>query len=97
VTAEVLAVTRENSISIGTNRPGASSGPDADHGRKHRRHRLRSGLEHLRPGAVPVQPARPEATIRAVSEAAMREIISASQLAPILNRDRGSSPKASRS
>jgi membrane protease subunit HflK len=31
----------------------------------------------------------PEATIRAVSEAAMREVISASQLAPILNRDRG--------
>jgi len=31
----------------------------------------------------------PEATIRAVSEAAMREVISQSQLAPILNRDRG--------
>jgi modulator of FtsH protease HflK len=31
----------------------------------------------------------PEATIRAVSEAAMREVISASQLSPILNRDRG--------
>ncbi|KPQ17830.1 MAG: membrane protease subunit HflK [Rhodobacteraceae bacterium HLUCCO18] len=31
----------------------------------------------------------PELTIRAVSEAAMREVISASQLAPILNRDRG--------
>ena len=31
----------------------------------------------------------PEATIRAVSESAMREIIAASELAPILNRDRG--------
>lgn len=31
----------------------------------------------------------PPATIRAVSEAAMREIIAASELAPILNRDRG--------
>jgi len=30
-----------------------------------------------------------QATIRAVSESAMREIISASELAPILNRDRG--------
>ena len=30
----------------------------------------------------------PEATVRAVSEAAMREVIAASQLAPILNRDR---------
>ncbi len=31
----------------------------------------------------------PEQTIRAVSESAMREIIARSQLAPILNRDRG--------
>ena len=31
----------------------------------------------------------PEATIRAVSESAMREIVARSQLAPILNRDRG--------
>lgn len=31
----------------------------------------------------------PAATIRAVSESAMREIIAASELAPILNRDRG--------
>jgi membrane protease subunit HflK len=82
-------VTRENTESIGTNRPGASDdGPDADHGRKHRRHRFRSGLEHLRPGAFLFNLRDPEATIRAVSEAAMREVI-ASQLAPILNRDRG--------
>ena len=33
--------------------------------------------------------ADPETTIRAVSEAAMREIIAQSDLAPILNRDRG--------
>jgi membrane protease subunit HflK len=33
--------------------------------------------------------ADPEATIAAVSESAMREIIAASELAPILNRDRG--------
>ena len=31
----------------------------------------------------------PEATVRAVSESAMREIVSQSELAPILNRDRG--------
>jgi membrane protease subunit HflK len=31
----------------------------------------------------------PQATVRAVSESAMREIIAASELAPILNRDRG--------
>jgi len=33
--------------------------------------------------------ADPEQTIRAVSESAMREIIAATELAPILNRDRG--------
>jgi membrane protease subunit HflK len=33
--------------------------------------------------------ADPEATVRAVSEAAMREVIAESELAPILNRDRG--------
>ena len=33
--------------------------------------------------------AEPEATVRAASEAVMREIIAASTLAPILNRDRG--------
>jgi membrane protease subunit HflK len=33
--------------------------------------------------------ADPQTTIRAVSESAMREIIAASELAPILNRDRG--------
>ncbi len=32
----------------------------------------------------------PQQTIRAVSESAMREIIAQSELAPILNRDRGS-------
>ncbi|WP_126978790.1 FtsH protease activity modulator HflK [Frigidibacter oleivorans] len=31
----------------------------------------------------------PEATVRAVSESAMREIIAQSELAPVLNRDRG--------
>jgi membrane protease subunit HflK len=89
VTAEVLAVTRENSISIGTNRPGASSdGPDADDGRKHRRHRFRSGLEHLRPGALPVQPARSRGDhSRRVRSLDARGHLG-SQLAPILNRDR---------
>ncbi|MBB5224129.1 membrane protease subunit HflK [Amaricoccus macauensis] len=33
--------------------------------------------------------AEPEATIQAVAESAMREVVSRSQLAPILNRDRG--------
>jgi membrane protease subunit HflK len=89
VTAEVLAVTRENSISIGTNRPGASSDGlmlttdenivDIDF----------EVVWNISDPALYLFNLRdPEATIRAVSEASMREVISASQLAPILNRDR---------
>jgi membrane protease subunit HflK len=97
VTAEVLAVTRENSISIGTNRPGASSDGlmlttdenivDID---------FEVVWNISDPALFLFNLRDPEATIRAVSEASMREVISASQLAPILNRDRASSPKASR-
>jgi membrane protease subunit HflK len=89
VTAEVLAVTRENSISIGTNRPGASSDGlmlttdenivDID---------FEVVWNISDPALFLFNLRDPEATIRAVSEAAMREVISASQLAPILNRDR---------
>jgi membrane protease subunit HflK len=89
VTAEVLAVTRENSISIGTNRPGASSDGlmlttdenivDID---------FEVVWNISDPALFLFNLRDPEATIRAVSEASMREVISASQLAPILNRDR---------
>jgi modulator of FtsH protease HflK len=40
--------------------------------------------------------AEPEETVRAVSESVMREIISASNLAPILNRDRGAITESAR-
>ena len=89
VTAEVIAVTRENTESIGTNRPGASSDGlmlttdenivDIDF----------EVVWNINDPALYLFNLRdPEATIRAVSEAAMREVISRSQLAPILNRDR---------
>ncbi len=89
VTAEVLAVTRENSISVGTNRPGASSEGlmlttdenivDIDF----------EVVWNISDPALYLFNLRdPESTIRAVSEASMREVISQSQLAPILNRDR---------
>ncbi len=90
VTYEVLAVTRENTESIGTNRPGVSSDGlmlttdenivDIDF----------EVVWNINDPALYLFNLRdPEATIRAVSEAAMREVISRSQLAPILNRDRG--------
>jgi membrane protease subunit HflK len=90
VTHEVIAVTRENTESIGTNRPGASSDGlmlttdenivDIDF----------EVIWNISDPALFLFNLRdPEATIRAVSESAMREVISQSQLAPILNRDRG--------
>jgi membrane protease subunit HflK len=90
VTAEVVNVTSERTESIGTNRPGAS-----DEGL------MLTTDENIvdidfevvwnisDPAEFLFNLRDPEATIRAVSEAAMREVISARQLAPILNRDRG--------
>jgi membrane protease subunit HflK len=89
VTAEVIAVTRENTESIGTNRPGASSDGlmlttdenivDID---------FEVVWNISDPALFLFNLRDPESTIRAVSESAMREVISRSQLAPILNRDR---------
>jgi len=89
VTAEVLEVTTNRTESIGTARPGGSDTGlmlttdanivDIDFEVVWNISNPRLYLFNLRD---------PEATVRAVSEAAMREIIAASQLAPILNRDR---------
>ena len=90
VTAEVVSVTRERSVTIGV-RDGNSN--------------MQSGLmlttdENIvdidfevvwninDPAKFLFNLAEPDQTIPAVSEAAMREVISASELAPILNRDR---------
>jgi membrane protease subunit HflK len=90
VTAEVVNVTSERTESIGTNRPGASEDGlmlttdenivDID---------FEVVWNISDPALFLFNLRDPEATIRAVSEAAMREVISRSQLAPILNRDRG--------
>ncbi|MDF0599967.1 FtsH protease activity modulator HflK [Psychromarinibacter sp. C21-152] len=89
VTAEVLAVTREQTENIGTS---GSRGQDAG--------LMLTTDENIVDLDFQVvwnikDPAQflfnlrdPAMTIRAVSEAAMREIIAASELAPILNRDR---------
>lgn len=89
VTAEVVEVTTNRTESIGNNRSGAQADGlmlttdenivDIDFEVVWNISDPQRYLFNLRD---------PEATVRAVSEAAMREVIAASQLAPILNRDR---------
>lgn len=89
VTAEVIPVTREQTEDIGVGVRGSDAGL------------MLTGDENVVDIDFQVvwnitDPAKflfnlrdPRPTIRAVSESAMREIIAQSQLAPILNRDRG--------
>jgi len=90
VTAEVLPVTRENTIEIGVGR-GTQRGDDG---------LMLTTDENIvdidfeviwnisDPAAFLFNLRDGEATVRAVSEASMREVIAQSELAPILNRDR---------
>ncbi len=90
VTKEVLSVTAERTVAIGENR-----GNRAEQGL------MLTGDENIvdidfevvwninDPAEYLFNLRDPEQTIRAVSESAMREIVAQSQLAPILNRDRG--------
>ncbi|MDG1532461.1 MAG: FtsH protease activity modulator HflK [Paracoccaceae bacterium] len=90
VKAEIESVTRENTVDIGVGRgnrsdeglmlTGDENIVDIDFQVVWNISDLRSYLFNL---------AEPQATISAVSESAMREIIARSNLAPILNRDRG--------
>ena len=89
VTREVIAVTSERNIDIGTSRAGMDAGL------------MLTGDENIvdidfqvvwnitDPKEYLFNLADPPQTIAAVSESAMREIIAQSELAPILNRDRG--------
>ena len=91
VTYEVLPVTREQSEDIGVGRAGSSGGDglmlttdenivDIDF----------QVVWNIRDPALYLFNLRdPVQTVRSVSESAMREIIAAAELAPILNRDRG--------
>ena len=90
VTREVLPVTREQNESIGVGGRGSDAGlmltrdeniVDIDFQVVWNINDPARFLFNLR---------EPQATIRAVSESAMREIIAQSDLAPILNRDRAS-------
>ena len=90
VTYEKLGVTRENTIDIGTARGGGSSEEGL----------MLTGDENIvdidfqvvwnisDPARFLFNLASPDATIKAVSESAMREVISRSELKPILSRDR---------
>ena len=89
VTREVLAVTTERSIDVGVGRAGGEAGlmltgdeniVDIDFQVVWNINDSQKYLFNL---------ADPAQTIGAVSESVMREIIAQSQLAPILNRDRG--------
>jgi len=89
VTYEILAVTREQTENIGTGEVFGDNGL------------MLTGDENIvdidyqvvwnisSPKDYIFELREPKATIRAVSESAMREIIAQSELAPILNRDRG--------
>ncbi|WP_424965556.1 MULTISPECIES: FtsH protease activity modulator HflK [unclassified Dinoroseobacter] len=91
VTAEVLPVTRENTEEIGTSRTSSARGEDGlmlttdenivdiDFDVVWNISDPAQFLFNLRDG---------QQTVRAVSEASMREVIAQSELAPILNRDR---------
>ncbi|MCE5974637.1 FtsH protease activity modulator HflK [Sinirhodobacter sp. WL0062] len=90
VTAEIVPVTREQTVDIGTGR-----GSELDTGL------MLTGDQNIvdiefqvvwnisDPAKYLFNLADPEDTIRAVSESALRDIIARSELAPILNRDRG--------
>jgi membrane protease subunit HflK len=90
VTAEVIPVKREQTIDVGVGRAGSDAGL------------MLTGDENIvdidfqvvwnitDPSKYLFNLANPPQTIGAVSESAMREIIAQSELAPILNRDRGS-------
>ncbi len=89
VTREVVAVTTERNIDIGTSRSGMDAGL------------MLTGDENIvdidfqvvwnitDPQLYLFNLSDPPQTIEAVAESAMREIVSQSDLAPILNRDRG--------
>jgi membrane protease subunit HflK len=91
VSAEVIPVTRENTEDIGISAPGrgAETGlmltTDANI--------VDIGFQVVwniaDPAKLLFNIADPQQTVRAASEAVMREIIAESELAPILNRDRG--------
>jgi membrane protease subunit HflK len=91
VTAEVVQVTGERQTDIGTQRGQATSGNGLMLTRD--QNIVDIGFQVVWNVSDPAEYlfnlADPEDTIRAVAESAMRDIIARSELAPILNRNRG--------
>lgn len=89
VTKEVIPVTREQTEDIGTGVRGSDAGLmlTGDENVVDIDFQVVWNINDPAQYLFNLRDARP--TIRAVSESAMREIIAQSQLAPILNRDRG--------
>ena len=89
VTREVLPVTREQNESIGVGGRGSDAGLmlTRDENIVHIDFEVVWNISD--PAKYLFNLRDPQMTIRAVSESAMREIIAQSELAPILNRDRG--------
>lgn len=90
VTAEIVQVTGERTTDVGTGRGG-----ELDNGLMLTRDQNIVDIEFQvvwnisSPEELLFNLADPEGTILAVSESAMRDIIARSELAPVLNRDRG--------
>jgi membrane protease subunit HflK len=89
VTAEVIAVTREQSEAIGTGSGALDSGLMLTTDANIVDIEFQVVWNINDPAAFLFNLADPQEAVRSVSESAMREIIALSQLSPILNRDRG--------
>ena len=89
MTAEIVQVTGERTTDVGTARPGGDSGLMLTRDQNIVDIEFQVVWNIDDPAKYLFNLADPADTIRAVSESAMRDIIARSELAPILNRDRG--------
>lgn len=88
-TANVLPVTREQTVDVGVGRSGTDAGLMLTRDENVVDIDFQVVWNIDNPSQYLFNLADPELTIAAVSESAMREIVAQSNLAPILNRDRG--------
>ena len=89
VTRQIIAVTRERTIEIGTGRDPMDSGLMLTRDQNIVDMSYQVVWNISNPEQFIFNLADPEGTIKAVAESAMRDIVARSELAPILNRDRG--------
>ena len=89
ITRHIIAVTGERTIEIGTGRDALDSGLMLTRDQNIVDMSYQVVWNVSNPEQFLFNLADPEGTIRAVAESAMRDIVARSELAPILNRDRG--------